>query len=175
MAEISKPEPCAERKRLTAERLRELLRYEPATGEFVRRVDRRGYRAGTKAGSFNSKNGYIYIRVDGRNYMAHRLAWLYVTGSWPGAIDHANGNKTENRWTNLREATKSQNAANSKVRSDNSSGVKGVYWDVKQQRWCAFLTLDGKYKYLGRFASLEAAARIRSSAAREFFGEFART
>ena len=107
---------------LTAERLREVLNYDPQSGEFRRRVDRgrgRGHRwkAGTIAGR---KAQYIHINIDYALYAAHRLAWLYMTGEWPSrGIDHIDRDKHNNAWSNLRLADKSQNAMNSKMRSTN--------------------------------------------------------
>ena len=99
---------------LTAEWLRAVLDYDPKTGLFHWRIDRGGRKAriGALAGSFDA-TGYIQIMIDGKNYKAHRLAWLYVTGNWPiGDIDHLNGERANNRWSNLREATKSINQQN---------------------------------------------------------------
>lgn len=116
--------------KLTAARLRHLLRYNPTTGVFVRRVaaGRHGcHKAGTVAGHLNARHGYITIRVDGRSYLAQRLAWLYMTGEWPKKqIDHKNLIRSENRWNNLREATHGQNVQNSSLRKNNTSGFKGA-------------------------------------------------
>ena len=99
---------------LTVERLRELLSYDPATGKFLWRVGRQCMRAGAVAGA-TEVQGYRVIKIDGKIYKAHRLAWLYVTGEWPPEeIDHKNTDPQDNVWSNLRLATHSQNQANAK-------------------------------------------------------------
>ena len=158
---------------VTADRLRELLDYDPATGVFRWRK-RRGVKAGSVAGC--ESNGHWVIRVDGVLYQAHRLAWLYHYGKWPnGLLDHRDLDGLNNRILNLRAATQSQNCANVKTRKHNMSGLKGVervcgYTD----RWQARITLSGKRRYLGCFNSPEAAHQAYLKAAKELFGEFAR-
>jgi phosphotransferase system IIB component len=111
---------------LTQQRLKDQIEYEPETGNFRWLVSKGPRRAGSAAGGVSGGN-YRRIAVDGRIYLAHRLAWLYVNGSLPkDAIDHANGITTDNRITNLRIASKSQNMMNSKILSKNSTGVKNV-------------------------------------------------
>jgi hypothetical protein len=164
-------------------RVRELLDYDPETGIFLWKVDRTNGRghvfraAGSEAGyiaALNKTNYYRQIMIDGRTYRAHRLAWLYMTGSWPAnGIDHADGDGTNNSWCNLREATRSENGGNSRRRSDNVSGAKGVRLD--RGKWVAQITVAGKICRLGTFNTLEAAAAAYEAAAIERFGEFART
>ncbi|PNE10603.1 MAG: HNH endonuclease [Beijerinckiaceae bacterium] len=118
---------------ITAERLRELLHYEPQTGEFTRRVamSGRGASVGDIAGKV-TKKGYREISVGGSRHKAHRLAWLYMTGEWPkDQIDHVNLNKGDNRWCNLREADNSKNRANTPPPSTSTSGYKGAHWGLK--------------------------------------------
>lgn len=101
---------------ITAERLRELLHYDPETGIFIWRVNRaRRQTAGKVAGSFASQ-GYWIIGVEGINYKAHRLAWLYVYGEWPkDQIDHLNGIKDDNRISNLRDVDNVINSHNKRI------------------------------------------------------------
>lgn len=145
--------------KLTAERLRELFRYDPETGQFTRRVaiGRHGcFVAGSVAGSLK-KCGYIYVCVDHISHRAHRLAWLYVTGHWPAdQIDHMDGDRTNNRIANLREATNAENRQNErKARRSSKSGLLGV--TASGRRWRACIKLDGRTRQLGRFSTPEAA------------------
>ncbi len=154
---------------LTQERLKEVLLYNPLTGEFIWKLYKAGVTYNSVAGAKHCK-GYIRIRVDGVSYLAHRLVWLYVTGSWPlNQIDHANGNRTDNRFYNLREATATQQKGNTKLYGNNKSGFRGVFWDKRACKWIAKL---GK-KYLGSFGWKEDAARAYNDAAVKFYGSFA--
>ncbi len=157
---------------LTAERLRELLHYEPATGCFVWRVKHHwASEAGASAGVRD--NGYVVIRLDRRAYRAHRLAWLYMTSEWPASIlDHKNLVKDDNRWTNLRPATPQLNAVNCKLRKDSETGLKGV--SRHRSHWRARIRIDGKRTHLGNFPTPAAAHAAYMAKARELFGEFAR-
>lgn len=135
---------------VTAERLHELLDYDLLTGTFTWRVAHRGTaKAGAVAGSPGA--GYVCIRIDGRRYLAHRLAWLYVHGGWPDTqVDHINGDPTDNRLANLRMATPAQNQQNQRrARADNKCGLLGV--SLCRGRWQAEIRLNGKGIYLGRF------------------------
>lgn len=160
----------------SAERLRELLRYDADTGELRWRVSRaRTAKAGQVAGSMN-RNGYRQLRVDGAFYRAHRLIWKLVTGTDPAEfIDHVNGDKADNRWANLREATFGKNKWNSTIPKNNKSGFKGVFWQATHQRWRASLDLGNKkHRHLGYFSSPEDAAAVWERAAQEQRGEFFR-
>lgn len=159
---------------LTAERLRFLLSYDPNTGKFIRLVGGKGFRAGFPAGDLHKASGYAYIGIDRKRYRAHRLAWLYMTGEWPIEVDHMNGDRSDNRWGNLRLATRSQNNANGKRRSDNTSGHKGVNWVARANLWRAYVNFDGKQKHIGYFKDVDSAIAARIKAAKSQFGEFAR-
>lgn len=166
------------RNKLTAGRLREVLKYHPDSGVFVWRVDR-GYRfkAGSVAGCIDPK-GYTRIGVDGLQYMAHRLAWLYMTGEWPPAgfdPDHENQCPTDNRWINLRLASKTQNACNRGANRNNVAGFKGVYWHKKVGKWIAAIGVGGKNVHLGCFSSPEEAAAAYDKAALDMHGNFSHT
>jgi hypothetical protein len=120
--------------------------------------------------------GYLRISISGRDYKSHRLAWLIMTGSWPAKqIDHANLDKSDNRFVNLREATQSQNEANKRAYMNNTSGAKGVSWDKRRGKWVANIRRDGRQVHLGYFDTIEPAASAYERAAREINGEFART
>jgi hypothetical protein len=154
-------------------RLRELLRYDPATGVFIWLINKSNrVEFGTVAGSIVEDRGYRSIRIDGRPYRAHRLAWLWMTGEWPShGIDHINGIPGDDRWANLRAATQSQNLANMRKSSRNTSGFKGVFWHSGARKWRARL----KSIHLGYFDCPAAAHEAYMRAAREHFGEFARS
>lgn len=158
---------------LTQTQLKDVLTYDPATGLFRYRHDRRGgiNKAGDIAGTFNAK-GYRQISI-GRTYGAHRLAWLYMTGAWPKhQIDHKNGVRDDNRWCNLREATNAQNCASRGVKANNRLGLKGVYPHGK--RFAVCLYKNGERHYLGTFATAEDASTAYSEAANDLHGDFVR-
>jgi hypothetical protein len=112
--------------------------------------------------------------VDGHTYHEHRLAWFYMKGVWPkGDIDHIKGDKSDNRITNLREATTSQNKANERIRVNNTSGYKGVTWHRKRRKWEAHIGVNGKGLTLGYFDSPERAFIAYMKAAWDHFGDFA--
>ncbi|WP_376962645.1 HNH endonuclease signature motif containing protein [Azospirillum sp. A26] len=158
----------------TQERIKELLAYDQNTGMFVWRVaPSRRVNIGMPAGCINSR-GYVRIKIDGRLYMAHRLAWLYMTGEWPDEeVDHINRNSADNRWINLRAANRSQNMGNISKNRNNTSGVKGVCWDKKRGMWQARLQASARFKHLGHFADINDAAAAYADAARKHFGRFA--
>tara|TARA_R110000787_G_scaffold105430_1_gene212847 strand:- start:31 stop:522 length:492 start_codon:yes stop_codon:yes gene_type:complete len=145
---------------LTQERLKELFHYDPYTGVFTRLVRiSRNTKVGDIAGRLRNSKGYHYIRLDGKFYYTHRLAWLYMIGEFPsGQIDHINGNKDDNRFTNLRDVSQSTNMQNlRKPRSGNTSGFLGVSWNQQSCNWRAQIRICGKKKYLGGFPTAELA------------------
>lgn len=159
---------------MTAWRLRELLNYDPETGLFTWLARRGGPAiAGSVAGWANG-DGYIRVSLDSRSYLAHRLAVLYMTGSWPARqVDHIDRDKTNNRWINLREATNQQNCRNRPRRRNNKSGVTGVHWDKRDGKWTALIGENGGHHYLGNFAAFDDAVTARKAAEVVVFGEFA--
>jgi hypothetical protein len=165
------------RKPLTAERLRELLCYDPETGEWGWLKQPRSNRGkpGSKAGSLNKHLGYVYIGIDGRSYQSSRLAFLYMTGEWPTLdVDHRDGNPGNDSWANLRPASRSQNIGNSRLHRGSSSGFKGVTWHKQRRKWKAQIKLHGRNIHLGHFDTPEAAYEEYCRKARELFGEYAR-
>lgn len=157
---------------LTADRLRQLLDYDPDTGVFRWRVGKANVAAGSRAGCARP-DGYRGIRIDGRRHHEHRLAFLHVTGAMPPEdVDHINGDPGDNRWINLRPASRSQNLANSRLRRDNKSGIRGVSWHAVAQKWLASISVSGRSKYLGVHDTKEAALAAYASAAADLHGEF---
>jgi hypothetical protein len=146
---------------LTAERLRQVLAYEPESGNFrwlssPTASGRRRTRVGMSAGWLEN-TGYVRITIDGKTYLAHRLAWLYVHGSWPTSeLDHRNGRGDDNRIANLRDVTHAKNMQNLvAAHGDSQSGRLGVY--PTAGRWAASITVEGRYVWLGRFDTAEQA------------------
>lgn len=120
------------------------------------------------------KDGYRHIQISGKKYLEHRLAWLLMTGDWPSSIDHIDGNPANNKWDNLREATVSENQANSRMRVDNSSGYKGVCYNRRLRKWGASLSVGGDRIFLGLFGTPGDAHAAYWAAAQRHHGEFAR-
>jgi hypothetical protein len=138
---------------LTAERLKELVHYNPDTGVFARKVDRGGHKAGDVMGA-TSHRGYMKIGVDMRRYYAHRLAWLYVYGEMPKVVDHINGDASDNRIVNLRNVDQAGNLQNqTRMKRSNTSGFTGV--SRKRNKWRAALSLNNRPVWLGVYATKE--------------------
>ena len=149
--------------KITQERLKELLSYDPLTGVFLWRVKRKPV----------SQKPYSQVWIDGRYYLLHRLAWLFVYGEIPSLfVDHINGNPSDHRISNLRIATNAQNQANQKLRKDSSTGLKGVR--VSAGKYRASIVQNSKKIHLGYFDSAEDAHAAYCKAASELFGQFAR-
>lgn len=149
-----------------AARVRELLAYDPATGEFVWRQRRQRIAPGDRAGGIDGK-GYVHISIDGRLYRAHRLVWLYVHGHWPAHdIDHINGCRTDNRIANLRDVSRSINLQNKGCQSRSKTGVVGV--SPSGGKFIARIKApDTPTKYLGTFPNVAAAQEAYEVAKRD--------
>lgn len=173
----------------TPEQLRELLRYEPETGKlFWLPRARKMFRSDRSFGAWHSNycgkeaftathaHGYKFGTILERPYLAHRVAWAISFGVWPEHhIDHANGDQSDNRLNNLRSASRSENMGNSKRKSSNSCGLKGVTFHKETGRWRARLTKDLRQISLGIFDTPEAAHAAYCEAAKKYHGEYART
>src|SRR3546814_357316 len=128
--------------------------YNPETGIFVWVSSPRPGWAGRRAGFVKNK-GYRVLAIDEVRFLEHRPAWFLMTGKWPpGEVDHRNGARDDNRWCNLRKATKAQNQANARRRRDNTSGVKGVTWNKARKKWVAQIQAGGKRMSLGGFPTI---------------------
>lgn len=155
---------------ITQERLKSLLTYDPDTGELRNRVQRNPRAPkGAVAGS-RTTDGYISLMLFGRRYQAHRLIWLYQTGEWPSLeIDHINRVRHDNRWSNLRVATRLHNSWNTAPHAKSRSGVKGVAYVAKSGKWQVQMRVCGKTHYIGIYDTIAEAADARSEAERRLY------
>lgn len=178
---------AVKKRTLTAELARRLLDYNPDTGVFRWRYDIRRVPMNGIAGRKNA-DGYWGIGINKEYILAHRLAWLYVHGEWPeGDVDHVNRVRDDNRITNLRVATRSQNIHYSRPRKSNKSGYKGVHFvkyerhrvlangktKYTEEKWCAQIKINGHSIHLGYFPSAIKASEAYQAAAKYHFKEFA--
>lgn len=154
---------------LTQDRLKDVLTYDAATGVF-RWLKRTGSSAAGNEAGCAARNGYLSVRVDGVLYAAHRLAWFYVNGTWPsGHIDHINRNKLDNRISNLRVCNDLENGQNTNISKANKSGVTGVWFNPKVEKWHAQIMVNRKNLYLGRYQEKESAIKARKMAEEKYF------
>lgn len=156
------------------EALWRLFNYNSETGE-LRWRDRSGPKAAGSLAGTVTPLGYIVVGIDRIYYLTHRVIWKMMVGHDPiEFIDHRDGNKSNNRWANLRSASNGQNVQNSKLRRDNRSGAKGVHWDAYHQRWGATISAGRGQVRLGRFTAKKAAIAVRVAAQSHMHGEFSR-
>lgn len=159
--------------RLSHERLMYLLDYDTSTGVFTRKTRTcNRVKAGSRA-DVSDGCGYLRVRVDNIVYRAHRLAWFYVTGRWPTYIDHINRDKEDNRFSNLRECTLSENCVNKDLKKTNKSGVKGVCWHKSTKKWICQIQVNKKNTYLGVYDTLDEAKKVIAEARIKYYGDFA--
>ncbi len=157
---------------LTQAELKTIVNYNQDTGIFTWIKPRKHVIVGTQAGSLD-KDGYLIITINQKSYRAHRLAWFYIYGYFPEMVDHINGIGTDNRISNLRPANKSQNAMNAKTPITNSTGVKGVYFNKKIQRYVAAIKVNQKNNYVGKFKTLEEAKIAIELARKKYHKDYA--
>jgi hypothetical protein len=163
-----------------SEDLKTIWRYDPNTGLFYWKVRRQHVRLGAVAGCV-TKKGYVHLHHAGKSYRAHRVAWYFMTGSWPPPhtklhVEHCDGNKANNRWSNLALVTQSKNLQNlnDKLKRNNKSGYRGVYLkpNLKKataKRWRADITVEKRPILLGYFVSRDDAIAARKAAERRYF------
>lgn len=160
---------------ITQELLRSRYAYDPLTGSLKNKISIGLAKKGEEAGSL-TKEGYKTLSVNRTFIMAHRAIWILMTGSQPiGDIDHIDGCPSNNSWSNLRQASRSQNLCNTAIRKNkSSSGVKGVHFCKNSNAWLARLRINGRMVYREAFKTLEEAAIAIKTNRERIHGEFAR-
>jgi hypothetical protein len=151
--------------------LHDLLEYKNGDLFWKKRLSNRAP-VGSKAGYM--RKGYVNIGIQGKEYPAHSIIFCMFYGYVPKIVDHIDGTRNNNKIENLREATFNENARNCKKHSHNTSGYKGVSWDKNRNKWMAYITINNKFKSLGRFKTKEDAYEAYCIGAKKHFGEFAR-
>ena len=160
---------------MNAEYLRSIVDYNPETGVMIWREKeikhpsekrwKKKY-AGNPLKTIDGK-GYFHFCHMRKFYRVHRMAWLYMTGELPNIIDHINGDRQDNRFSNLRNTTQQGNHLNQRVNSTNTSGVSGVYKNKSKGIWCAQIKFNGKTRHLGSSKSFFEAVCLRKSEERK--------
>jgi hypothetical protein len=148
---------------LTQEILKHHYDYDPETGEFTStgNVKYSNRPKGSVAGTLHKTKGYVYVSVKNKTYRAQRLAFLWMTGSWPlYQVDHINRNKSDNRWINLRDIPAKENTWNRPVYRTNRSGYTGVIWNKKLSKWQVLCRSNGIQEYLGLFDDIHEAGKV---------------
>ena len=152
---------------ISQQELKNRIIYDPDTGSVVWRITFGSVKAGYRSKSLNT-SGYLQVMILGRSYSHHRLAFLYMTGSFPTEeVDHINGIRTDNRWVNLRAVARLENRKNVRMLDSNTSGHVGVRWLKDRKKWRAYIKSDRKQKMLGYFNHLSDALAARALAERE--------
>ena len=154
-------------KTLTQDSLRKIFHYDPETGDLIRR------RTGKKITSKHGTCGYQVNINNGLVKLVHRVIWCWMTNEWPPQIDHIDGNHYNNKWSNLRAATNTQNSRNSRTPINNTSGYKGVSFVARLNKYRATIMVNRKSLHLGCFIDPKEAALAYNIAAQKYFGEFA--
>jgi len=154
---------------ITQLELKKELHYNSKTGVFTRLVNINcGTKIGDIAGHLNAR-GYIEISVKGKSYRAHRLAWFYVYGVWPkDHLDHINHDFSHNPIDNLREANAQENGRNRSLNKNNLSGIPGVLWMKRDNKWWSRIVVSGKTLHLGSFDDFFKACCTRKSAENKY-------
>ena len=165
------------RRDFTRAEVLDLLDYDPETGIFRWKIEKNSHGGKIYPGSLagTSKDGYCQIKLFGIVYRAHHLAWLIMTGEWPDRsrdVDHRNRDRSDNRWDNLRYATRAQNNINGAPHRNNKSGTKGVSFVTRTGLWDARIKVNGKVLTLGQHQRLDDAVAARREAENRIYGEF---
>lgn len=155
---------------ITQEELKKLMVYEPDTGNFIRIVGGHGRSIGNIIGTKGSE-GYIQMSINKKCYRAHRLAFLYMTGSFPkGCADHINGIRDDNRWSNLRDVSYIENKLNSRGKINSKLGIKGV--EKSRNKYRARAKFNNKYYNLGTYPTVEEASKVYNNFIKKHHKEF---
>lgn len=142
--------------------------YDKKTGKLFNKTRRKGATHLAESG-FMEVNGYRGLTFNKKRYFVHRLIWKIETEKDPMcSLDHINGKKTDNRFCNLREVSHRENMLNQKIRKTNTSGITGVCFDKAYKKWMAHITVNGKFKFLGRFENKKHAIKARKKAEKEY-------
>lgn len=153
--------------------LEDVFAYDPSTGEFTWKIRPSArVRQGDKAGCVGT-DGYLKLRYGRRTYEGQRVAWYLVHGELPEMVDHKDGNPTNNALHNLRAVSRYENAYNSKLSVNNTSGVKGVTWDKSCGKWLARVSVAGRRYKVGHYSDLEYAKQAVKQFRAERHGEYA--
>lgn len=154
--------------------LKEWVSYDPETGIFTNLIPRRGCSKGAILGCRHPTLGYIFIGIDNERYYGHRLAWLYMHGEWPeDQIDHANGDRADNRICNLRLASSSQNKCNRAALKKNRLGAKGV-WQLPYGSFRVRVKFNGQIMHDKVYKTLHEAKLAYQAESKKYHGEFAK-
>jgi hypothetical protein len=161
--------------------LRQLLEYDPETGVlkwlrrppemFVTEAYCKSWNtkyAGKAAGTLDNSNGYMVFKINDRKVRAHRVVLALTTGVWPDVVDHLNGDRADNRLANLSSGSQSDNIKNSAKRSNNTTGITGVYWNTFIKKWGASIKANGVSIWLGRYDDFDCAVSARRDAEKTY-------
>ena len=148
---------------ITQEKLKKIFYYNPETGVFTYKTNTRNKKKGDIVGTIGS-HGYLTVAIKRKHYLLHRLAFIYMIGSFPEVTDHINHNKLDNRWCNLRDVKTQDNARNISLPCTNTSGCIGVSWNKSSKRWRAKIRVDKKQVHLGYFSTYSDAVNARKNA-----------
>lgn len=161
-------------KKTIPEDISEYLSYDHLTGNLIW-IKKSAYRVKLKdvAGCIDKRYGYIRVRFKGIDYLSHRIAWYLHYGTQPPKyIDHIDGNTSNNNISNIRKCTHQENMRNSKIKSNNTSGITGVLWHKVHSKWCARIKINKENIELGLFINKSDAIKARKEAEIKYFGEF---
>ena len=160
-------------KDFSAETIRTVLDYDPQTGHLTWKAKGWKHSAGQRAGGLGHSAGYRCLQVNGKKVLEHRLIYFIVTGEWPNVIDHINGDRMDNRWSNLRNVSHTTNMQNiRRPQVNNKTGVLGVCWSEEKQKFIVRIHANGRIHNIGRFTDLEKAGQAYIAAKRRLHDGF---